>query len=152
MQEVNIQKMIIRRAEEKDLLRMEELEKACFVTPWSYESLEQDVLRNKLAFYLVAEVDGFVCGYVGIWLIVDEGHITNMAVAPEYRRMHIASTMLDVLIKSCEEAGICRFTLEVRAENEPAKNLYAGKGFKEVGRRKGYYEDNGEDAIIMWKE
>ncbi len=143
--------LIIRQAEEKDILAIEGLEQVCFSDPWSYESLEHDILNNKLAFYIVAEVDGTVCGYVGIWNIVDEGHITNVAVSPDFRRKHIASNMLDVLIASCEEAGVERFTLEVRAGNEPAKALYAGKGFREVGLRKGYYQDNGEDAMIMWR-
>ena len=144
--------LIIRQAEERDIKAIEGLEQVCFTDPWSYESLEQDILNNKLSFYIVAEVEGVVCGYVGIWNIVDEGHITNVAVSPDYRRKHIASNMLDVLIASCQEAGVERFTLEVRAGNEPAKALYAGKGFKEVSVRKGYYQDNGEDAIIMWRE
>ena len=144
--------LIIRQAEERDIMAIEGLEQVCFSDPWSYESLEHDILKNKLSFYLVAEVEGVVCGYVGIWNIVDEGHITNVAVSPDYRRKHIASNMLDVLIASCQEAGVERFTLEVRAGNEPAKALYAGKGFKEIGVRKGYYQDNGEDAIIMWRE
>ena len=144
--------LIIRQAEEKDIAAIEGLEQVCFADPWSYESLKHDILNNKLAFYIVAEVDEVVCGYVGIWNIVDEGHITNVAVSPNYRRKHIASNMLDVLIASCEEAGVERFTLEVRAGNEPAKALYEGKGFREVGLRKGYYQDNGEDAIIMWRE
>ena len=144
--------LIIRQAEERDIAAIEGLEQVCFSDPWSYESLEHDILNNKLSFYIVAEVEGTVCGYVGIWNIVDEGHITNVAVSPEYRRKHIASNMLDVLIASCEEAGVERFTLEVRAGNEPAKALYAGKGFKEISVRKGYYQDNGEDAIIMWRE
>ena len=144
--------LIIRQAEKRDIAAIEELEQVCFSDPWSYESLEHDILNNKLSFYIVAEVEGTVCGYVGIWKIVDEGHITNVAVSPDYRRKHIASNMLDVLIASCEEAGVERFTLEVRAGNEPAKALYAGKGFREVSLRKGYYQDNGEDAIIMWRE
>ncbi len=144
--------LIIRQAEERDIMAIEGLEQVCFSDPWSYESLEHDILNNKLSFYIVAEVEGVVCGYVGIWNIVDEGHITNVAVSPDYRRKHIASNMLDVLIASCQEAGVERFTLEVRAGNEPAKALYAGKGFKEISVRKGYYQDNGEDAIIMWRE
>ena len=144
--------LIIRQAEERDIVAIEDLEQVCFSDPWSYESLEHDILNNKLSFYIVAEVEGVVCGYVGIWNIVDEGHITNVAVSPDYRRKHIASNMLDVLIASCQEAGVERFTLEVRAGNEPAKALYAGKGFKEISVRKGYYQDNGEDAIIMWRE
>ena len=144
--------LIIRQAEERDIMAIEGLEQVCFSDPWSYESLEHDILNNKLSFYIVAEVEGVVCGYVGIWNILDEGHISNVAVSPDYRRKHIASNMLDVLIASCQEAGVERFTLEVRAGNEPAKALYAGKGFKEIGVRKGYYQDNGEDAIIMWRE
>ena len=144
--------LIIRQAAERDILAIEGREQVCFSDPWSYESLEHDILNNKLSFYIVAEVEGVVCGYVGIWNIVDEGHITNVAVSPDYRRKHIASNMLDVLIASCQEAGVERVTLEVRAGNDAAKALYAGKGFKEISVRKGYYQDNGEDAIIMWRE
>ena len=144
--------LIIRRAEEKDVLAIEEIEKQCFTVPWSYESLYQDIVENKLAFYIVAELAaGQICGYVGIWKIFDEGHITNVAVAPEYRRKHIARAMLEALMEVTAEAGIERYTLEVRAGNEPAIRLYEGLGFKSEGIRPGYYEDNGEDAVIMWR-
>ena len=103
-------------------------------------------------FIYVAQADGKLCGYVGVWKILDEGHITNVAVAPKYRRMHIASAILSVLMEVGRENGISRYTLEVRSGNEPAKALYRDFGFEEAGVRKGYYEDNGEDAIIMWKE
>ena len=73
-------------------------------------------------------------------------------MAPEYRRMHIASAILSVLMEVGGKNGISRYTLEVRSGNEPAKALYRGIGFEEAGIRKGYYEDNGEDAVIMWKE
>ena len=88
---------------------------------------------------------------MGIWNIVDEGHINNVAVAPAYRRKHIGSALLDVLIGTCEAEGILRLTLEVRAGNTPARRLYEQKGFLEAGLRKGYYEDNHEDAVIMWR-
>ena len=144
--------LIIRKAEAKDVLAIEEIEKQCFTVPWSYESLYQDIVENKLAFYIVAELAaGQICGYVGIWKIFDEGHITNVAVAPEYRRKHIARAMLEALMEVTAEAGIERYTLEVRAGNEPAIRLYEGLGFKSEGIRSGYYEDNGEDAIIMWR-
>ena len=144
--------LIIRKAEAKDVLAIEEIEKQCFTVPWSYESLYQDIVENKLAFYIVAELAaGQICGYVGIWKIFDEGHITNVAVAPEYRRKHIARAMLEALMEVTAEAGIERYTLEVRAGNEPAIRLYEGLGFKSEGIRLGYYEDNGEDAIIMWR-
>ena len=76
-------KLIIRKAAESDVPAVEAVEKACFSVPWSYESLYHDILENKLAFYIVAEIDGKVCGYVGVWKIFDEGHITNVAIAPE---------------------------------------------------------------------
>lgn len=145
-------KLIIRQAEAADVLAIEEVEKACFSVPWSYDSLYHDIVENKLAFYIVAEIRGRICGYVGIWKILEEGHITNVAVSPEYRRMRIASAMLSVLLEVTAEQGIQRYTLEVRKGNQPAMSLYEGFGFAEAGVRKGYYEDNGEDALIMWKE
>ena len=108
-------------------------------------------MENKLAFYIVAEIAGQICGYVGIWKIFEEGHITNVAVAPEFRRKHIGRAMLETLISVTAEAGIEKYTLEVRAGNEPAIRLYEGLGFKSAGIRPGYYEDNGEDAVIMWR-
>ncbi|MCI6012752.1 MAG: ribosomal protein S18-alanine N-acetyltransferase [Firmicutes bacterium] len=144
--------LIIRKAEEKDIPSVAAVEKQCFTVPWSFESLHHDILENRLSFYIVAEVGGTVCGYVGIWKIVDEGHITNVAVSPQYRRKHIASAMLDVLLAACEESGIRRFTLEVRKGNEAARRLYEKKGFRDAGVREGYYDDNGEDAVIMWRE
>ena len=143
--------LIIRRAEERDVLAIEKIEKQCFTVPWSYESLYKDIVENKLAFYVAAEIDGQVCGYVGVWKIFDEGHITNVAVAPEYRKMHIGRAMLETLIEVTAEAGIEKYTLEVREGNESAIKLYEGLGFKSAGIRPGYYEDNGEDALIMWR-
>lgn len=143
--------LIIRKAEEKDVPAIEQIEKQCFAVPWSYESLYKDIVENGLAFYIAAEIDGHVCGYAGIWKVFDEGHITNVAVAPDYRRMHIGHSMLETLIDVTAEAGIERYTLEVRAGNRPAIKLYEGLGFKPEGIRPGYYEDNGEDAVIMWR-
>lgn len=144
--------LVIRQAEEDDIRGIEELEKQCFAVPWTYESLYHDIMNNKLAFYIVAEADRVLCGYVGVWKIVDEGHITNVAVAPDYRRRHIARAMLETLTEVCSRNGIASYTLEVRVGNDAARKLYEGLGFQPAGIRKGYYEDNGEDALIMWKE
>ena len=143
--------MLICKDEDIDVLAIEQIEKQCFAVPWSYESLYKDIVENKLAFYIVAEIAGQICGYVGIWKIFEEGHITNVAVAPEFRRKHIGRAMLETLISVTAEAGIEKYTLEVRAGNEPAIRLYEGMGFKSAGIRPGYYEDNGEDAVIMWR-
>ena len=144
-------KLIIRQAKGEDARQVAEVEKACFSTPWSYESLKHDIRENERAIYMAAEIDGKICGYAGLWKIIDEGHITKVAVLPEYRRRGIAGAMLKALVQEASQQGIERFTLEVRAGNEAAKKLYAGLGFLEAGVRKGYYEDNGEDALIMWK-
>lgn len=142
----------VRRAEERDVKEIAFLETVCFSDPWSVESVYHDVVENRLAFYVVAESENKVIGYAGVWNILDEGHITNVAVSPDYRRMHAATLMLDLLIEVTENAGIKRHTLEVRAGNEGAIALYQKHGFKVGGIRKGYYRDNGEDALIMWRE
>ncbi len=144
--------LVIRRATEKDVAVIAELEKVCFTTPWTYESVYQDVVQNKLAFYVVADIEGYVVGYAGVWNIVDEGHITNVAVAPEFRQHHVGSAIIKVLLEVTEKAGITRHTLEVRRGNEAAIKLYENFGFEVCGERKGYYEDTGEDALIMWRE
>lgn len=144
--------LIVRQATGEDAAQIAEIEKQCFAVPWSYESLHHDITENKRALYITAEADGKICGYVGVWKILDEGHITNVAVTPEYRRRHIASAMLGVLLEVLKDNAVSSCTLEVRAGNEAAKALYRSFGFAEAGVRKGYYEDNGEDAIIMWKE
>ena len=124
----------------------------CFSAPWSEESFEREIKENHLAFYIVAEVDGALAGYAGLWCIVDEGHITNVAVHPDWRRRHIGEALISVLLEHTLKNGIKSHTLEVRASNDPAISLYKKFGFEPAGLRKNYYEDNGEDAIIMWRQ
>ena len=135
--------LIIRKAEEKDVKEIAELEKICFQDPWSEESVRYDAIENKLSFYLIAEIDGHVAGYIGIWQILDEGHITNVAVAPEHRRKHVASAMMEVMIDVTGKADI---------NCSAAIKFYEKYGFKIEGVRPGYYEDNGENAFIMWRQ
>lgn len=144
--------IIIRRMREKDLDRIMEVEKGAFTTPWSRESFLLEITKNQLARYLIAEVDGLVVGYGGIWLILDEGHITNIAVDKEYRRLGIGKRILEELIGLCKECNIVAMTLEVRQNNEPAKNLYKEYEFIEYGIRPNYYADVKQDAIVMWKK
>lgn len=142
--------LLIREAEEKDIQIMAELDKLCFAAPWSLASFEQEIKSNNLAFYIVAEIDGILVGYAGLWTIVDEGHITNVAVHPDYRRRNIGEALVSVLIEATNDAGVLSYTLEVRPSNHAAISLYKKLGFKEGGFRKNYYEDNNEDALIMW--
>lgn len=147
-----IPELVIRPAEPKDVGDIAEMEQICFATPWSADAIAQELTSNHRAHYIVAEIEGRVVGYAGMWQILDEGHVTNVAVRPEYRGNHIASTIIAVMLEIGEGIGIARYTLEVRSSNEPAKALYRNFGFKEAGLRKGYYEDNGEDAVIMWRD
>ncbi len=144
--------LIIRQAEEKDIKPMAEMDVLCFSAPWSEESFQQEIEENRLAFYIVAEIDGIMVGYAGLWCIVDEGHITNVAVHPAHRRKGIGEALISVLLSHTVKNGILSHTLEVRASNVPAISLYTKFGFEPAGRRKNYYEDNGEDAIIMWRK
>lgn len=142
----------IRRMREEDLDLVLEVEQASFASPWSRESLRYEMTSNTFATYLVITVDERVVGYVGIWHILDEGHITNVAIHPGYRRLGLASDLLKALITLMHQKGCRRITLEVRESNISAQKLYFSLGFEPFGVRKGYYSDNGEDAVIMWLE
>jgi [ribosomal protein S18]-alanine N-acetyltransferase len=120
-----------------------------FKTPWTRDSIEKE-LQNKLARYVVAVKDDLVIGFAGVWLILDEGQITNIAVHPEYRGISTGDMLLDALIEVCVLEGITSMTLEVRKSNIVAQNLYKKHGFVEEGIRKKYYSDTNEDGIIMW--
>ncbi|WP_069650331.1 ribosomal protein S18-alanine N-acetyltransferase [Caloranaerobacter ferrireducens] len=145
-------KIIIRDMTEEDIDEVLDIEKKSFKTPWSRDAFIKEVNQNKLAKLIVASIEGKVVGYGGIWLIVDEGHITNIAVHPNFRGLGIGNLLVEGLIKICRERGINRMTLEVRKSNKIAQSLYKKFGFKECGIRPGYYSDTKEDAIIMWKE
>ena len=142
---------VIRAAVPADAQQMAALDRICFTVPWSLESFEQELTVNDKAIYIVAEIDGQLAGYAGMWQILDEGHITNVAVSPEHRRQGIAAAVLTALIAEGGRRGIRAFTLEVRASNVAAQELYRGFGFQTAGIRPGYYEDNKEAALIMWR-
>lgn len=126
------------------------IENASFNDPWSRDSMEKE-LSNSFARYVVVKKQDLVIGYGGMWLILDEGHITNIAVHPDYRDIGIGSEIVKSLIGICKKEKIISMTLEVRKSNAAALNLYSKFGFVAEGIRKGYYGDNKEDAIIMWK-
>ncbi|MBP1743147.1 MAG: hypothetical protein H6Q58_125 [Firmicutes bacterium] len=128
-----------------------EVDKLSFSLPWSRDSFEAEVSRNDFARYVVAVSDGKVVGYGGVWIIAGEGQITNIAVHPDFRGMGAACKMLEALIDICVKESVNDMTLEVRVSNTPAINLYRKYGFVEEGIRKQFYEDNKEDALIMWK-
>lgn len=146
----NIQKIVIELMNFDDIKNVVELENKSFTIPWREESFLQE-LSNNLALYLVAKTEGKAVGYIGVWKILNEGHITNLAVHPDYRNQGIGKALISELLLLCMKDGIDSFTLEVRKSNLTAQKLYKDLGFAESGVRKNYYSDNNEDAIIMWK-
>ncbi|MCL1982983.1 MAG: ribosomal protein S18-alanine N-acetyltransferase [Clostridiales bacterium] len=144
--------VIIKRASIGDVWPLAEMDKICFSQPWSEQSFYEEIVCNKLARYLIAEIGGVMAGYAGIWVVLDEGHITNVAVHPDFRRKGIAKALISSLIESSAAEGVTMFTLEVRASNNDAISLYKRLGFTVHGSRKAYYDDNDEDAMIMWKK
>ena len=135
---------------EKYIDDLEIIENLSFKIPWSRQSLTDEIMGNKAAIYFCAVTEGKAVGYAGMWKVCDEGHITNIAVHPEYRKSGVGSALMEALIAEAKERGITALTLEVRKSNYPALALYRKYGFGEGGMRKSYYADNHEDALIMW--
>ncbi|MGA9226600.1 MAG: ribosomal protein S18-alanine N-acetyltransferase [Mesobacillus sp.] len=134
----------------EDLDDVIEVEVNSFATPWSREAFYNELTKNQFAHYLVAEVDDKVVGYCGVWIIVDEAHITNIALLPDYRGLKLGEALMGRIVEIAREVGAIRITLEVRVSNERAQNLYRKFGFEEGALRKQYYTDNMEDALVMW--
>ena len=128
-----------------------ELEKICFTTPWSEKSIASE-LKNIYALWLVAEDQGTVVAYIGSQLSHPEADVMNVAVSPERRREGIAEVLVDALVMELKRLGCSSLTLEVGASNDPAVGLYQKTGFHQVGRRKNYYHNPKEDALILRKE
>ena len=137
-------------AQEKHLDQLEELEKVCFSVPWTREQLKSQ-LPGKQHCFLVAVENETLLGYVGMMYVLDEGYISNVAVAPQQRRNGIGDALIEELMNRAEEFGLSFVTLEVRESNRPAIALYEKHGFQRVGLRKKYYDLPKEDAILMTK-
>ena len=132
-----------------DVAQVHEIERLSFRTPWPAYAFEQELKGNRLARYLVARAGERVVGFAGIWTMVDDAHITTFGVHPEWRRQGIGRQLLLNLAELSVAIGARRMTLEVRASNLAAQALYRSFDFDVVGRRAGYYTDDGEDALIM---
>lgn len=139
-----------RPMEEKDIEQIVHIENECFATPWSKEAFENELLKNQVANYTVLEDDDEVFGYCGVWIIVDEAHITNIALLPKYRGKKLGEVLLKKVMEISREKGAKTMTLEVRVTNDIAQSLYRKLGFLNGGIRKNYYSDNQEDALVMW--
>jgi ribosomal-protein-alanine N-acetyltransferase len=141
----------IARMRTGDIEHVSRIERKCYALPWSSSAYVTEV-GNPKAYYTVAKtVDGVVVGYAGMWTVMDEAHLTTIAVDPEWRGMRIGERLLIDMLEHGMSRGAKRATLEVREHNRAAHGLYRKWGFIDVAVRKNYYSDNGENAVIMWQ-
>lgn len=143
----------IREMTQNDIDEILEIEELSYgAHHWSYDSFLCE-LNNKISTYrVIVNSQNKCCGYMGIWKIIDEAHVTNLSVHPDFRNKKLAHRLLLASIDECYKEKIKYITLEVRKSNEKAIHLYEKFGFKSLGLRKKYYQDNNEDALIMWSE
>ena len=144
--------MVVDRMKVEDLEAVHAIELESFSTPWPANAYRQELETNRLAHYLVARWADEVVGFAGIWLLVDEAHITTFATRRDWRRRGVGERLLLALLDLSRSRGAHEATLEVRPTNIPARRLYEKYGFREVGLRPRYYTDNNEDALIMTTE
>lgn len=145
----------LRKMQLGDIDQVVEIEKQSFPTPWSTFAFTCEILDNNFANYLVLTPENdrsCIIGYGGMWIILDESHVTNIAISPSYRGKGLGEYLLRQMIVTALAKGAEKMTLEVRVSNTNAQKLYKRLGFEAAGIRKGYYVDNNEDAIIMWAD
>lgn len=132
-----------------DVPAVHRIEQLSFTTPWPAHAFEQELKSNRLARYVVARAGDSVVGFAGVWLMVDDAHVTTFGVHPDWRRQGIGRQLLLNLVELSIALGARRMTLEVRLSNTAAQGLYRAFGFEIAGRRPRYYSDDGEDALVM---
>jgi [ribosomal protein S18]-alanine N-acetyltransferase len=137
------------RLQETHIPQILDIEKRTNSAPWSERSFRNE-LEHEHGFFLIAFQQGQIVGYAGAWFVVDEVHITTVAVSVEVRRKGIGKRLMIELLREARRRGMACSTLEVRASNEAAIRMYEQLGYVIAGRRKAYYPDNREDAIVMW--
>lgn len=136
----------------EDIPEIHRIELESFPTPWSEGAFQNELVHNDFAHYIVMLLDDKIIGFGGMWLIMEEAHITNIAIRQEYRGKHLGNDLLAEMIRVAAFLGAVRMTLEVRTSNHIAQSLYEKFGFYAAGIRKRYYSDNHEDAIVMWAD
>jgi [ribosomal protein S18]-alanine N-acetyltransferase len=145
-------RLVIEPMRLEDLDEVQAIEQASFSTPWPENAYRSELMTNRLASYLVARAEGRIVAYGGMWLMVDEAHITTFAVHPGWRRQRVGERLLLAFLDLARDRHAREATLEVRLSNLPARRLYEKYGFRPVGLRPRYYSDNNEDALIMTTE
>ena len=150
---IKLSDIIIDKMTKDDIEAVVEIEEEAYGKHhWAKTSFYDEMSNNLAKYYTAKTKNGELVGYAGTWHIIDEGHITTIAVKKEYLRNHIGEAIIQRIIDDCYANEIKYLTLEVRVSNIPAIKLYEKYGFQSLGTRKGYYQDNNEDALIMWTE
>ena len=139
----------VRRMAESDVTAVHAIEAASFSTPWTRDMFLSELRENKVARYLVVQTAGEIAGFAGVHIILDEGHVTNIAVAQAYRGLGLGRMVTQALMQYAANLGVRYLTLEVRQSNQTARRLYTSLGFVQVALRRNYYQDSGEDAVLM---
>ncbi|MBS4175833.1 ribosomal protein S18-alanine N-acetyltransferase [Bacillus sp. FJAT-49736] len=139
-----------RKATLDDLDGIIKVELDSFTLPWSREAFYNEFVNNQFAHYFVLEHNESIIGYCGVWIVIDEAHITNIAISPKYRGLKLGTTLMKKIMEFARLHRAHSMTLEVRVSNYVAQSLYRKLGFQNGGIRKGYYTDNYEDALVMW--
>lgn len=142
--------LIFRYLNENDIKEILKIEHESFTMPWTEEAFFNELTQNKFAVYIGLEEEGRVIGYCGVWVVVDEAHITNVAILPQYRGRKLGEALMRKVMEVSSEMGAKTMTLEVRVSNDIAQSLYRKLGFENGAIRKNYYTDNQEDALVMW--
>ncbi len=135
---------------EEDIPDVCRIEQESFQLPWTSGAFLNELANNQFAKYTIMEYNHEVIGYGGMWIIIDEAHVTNIAVKEAFRGKKLGTLLLTEMQRYAAFLGVQKMTLEVRASNVVAQHVYEKLGFRFMGVRRGYYTDNGEDAIIMW--
>jgi ribosomal-protein-alanine N-acetyltransferase len=144
--------MIIRPMTAADVSGVLVVEHESFTIPWSEQAFMHEMQNNPFAYYYVLESDEGIAGYAGMWLVIDEVHVTNIAILPPYRGKGWGERLMQTLVDHARASGAIKMTLEVRASNFVAQKMYAKFGFIYQSTRLGYYSDNQEDAWVLARE
>ncbi|MFC4812804.1 ribosomal protein S18-alanine N-acetyltransferase [Paenibacillus sp. GCM10023250] len=152
MTPIDRNRLIFRLMTLDDVPAIAAIEEESFTTPWTKEAFVNELTNNHFARYMVMDYEGAAIGYAGMWTIMDEAHVTNVAVREAYRGQGLGEQLMTGLMRTAVLFGARRMTLEVRVSNAVAQRLYSKLGFEPSGIRPGYYSDNMEDALIMWAE
>ena len=147
-----VPRLVLDPMREEDIPSVQAIEREIFPTPWPRNAYHRELNQNRQASYIVLRQDGHIVGYGGLWKVADEAHVTTIGVRRTEQGRGFGRALFAALVQRAYGLGARWITLEVRNSNDHAIRLYEAFGFKVIGRRRGYYTDNGEDAIIMWSD